>query len=135
MTNIVVWGRFQGVADELPKLLSDDHVVVPKEDAQLDQAKDAEVGVGTNQGDRVRALLRAAPDLRWYHSIGAGVEDLVGIPERRPAQPFAERNAESHLRPFHQSWRYVAVKYLPQQPFAGVAANPVIRPGYGNAQD
>ena len=83
MTNIVVWGRFQGVADELPKLLADDRVVVPKEDAQLDQARDAEVGVGTNQGERVRALLRSAPKLRWYHSIGAGVEDLVGIPELR----------------------------------------------------
>lgn len=83
MTNIVVWGRFQGVADELPKLLTDDHVVVPKDDAQLDQARDAEVGVGTNQGERVQALLRSAPKLRWYHSIGAGVENLVGMPELR----------------------------------------------------
>ena len=81
MTKVVVWGRFQGVADELPKLLTDDDVVVPKELAQLDQAHDAEVGVGTNQGERVQALLRAAPKLRWYHSIGAGVENLVGIRE------------------------------------------------------
>lgn len=83
MTKIVVWGRFQGVADELPKLLTGDDVVVPKEDTQLDVARDAEVGVGTNQGERVRLLLRAAPNLRWYHSIGAGVEDLVGLPELR----------------------------------------------------
>lgn len=83
MTKIVVWGRFQGVADELPKVLTEDEVVVPKDDAQLSQAHDAEVGVGTNQGERVQALLRAAPRLRWYHSIGAGVEHLVDIPELR----------------------------------------------------
>lgn len=83
MTKIVVLGRFQGVADELPGLLTTDDVVVPTDDAQLARARDAEVGVGTNQGERVQALLRNAPDLRWYHSIGAGVEDLVGIPELR----------------------------------------------------
>ena len=93
MTKIVVWGRFQGVADELPRVLTEDDVVVPKEDAQLALAGDAEVGVGTNQGDRVQLLLRAAPKLRWYHSIGAGVEDLVGIPELRDRKMVLTNNS------------------------------------------
>lgn len=83
MTKIAVIGRFQGVAEELPTLLTDDDVVVMRDDLALDVARDAEVGVGTNQRERVEALVRAAPKLRWYHSIGAGVEDLVGIHELR----------------------------------------------------
>lgn len=83
MTKIVVLGRFQGVADELPKILTGEEVIVPEDDADLARAADAEVGVGTNQGERVARLLGAAPKLRWYHSIGAGVEDLVGVPQLR----------------------------------------------------
>ncbi len=93
MTKIVVLGRFQGVADELPKLLAQEEVIVPKDDADLSRAADAEVGVGTNSGERVAALLRAAPRLRWYHSIGAGVEDLVGIPELRGGRVVLTNNS------------------------------------------
>jgi len=83
VTKIAVIGRFQGIADELPRLLTDDEVIVLKDDADIARATGAEVGVGTNLGSRVRTLLRAAPELRWYHSLGAGVEDLVGAPELR----------------------------------------------------
>ncbi len=84
MTKIVVLGRFQGAADELPRVLTDDEVIVPTDDSALAAvAADAEVGVGTNQGGRVQALFAVAPKLRWYHSLGAGVEDLVGIAELR----------------------------------------------------
>ena len=83
MTRIVVLGRFQGVGEQLPKILVDDEVIVPKDDAELALAARAEVGVGTNQGERVAALLRAAPEIRWYHSIGAGVEGLVNVRELR----------------------------------------------------
>lgn len=93
MTKIVVLGRFQGVADELPKILTSEEVIVPKDDADLPRAADAEVGVGTNQGQRVGALLRVAPKLRWYHSIGAGVEDLVGIPELRSGKIVLTNNS------------------------------------------
>lgn len=83
MTRIAVMGRFQGIAEELPKVLTADDVLVVRDDADLASAQAVEVGVGTNQGDRVAALLRAAPQLRWYHSVGAGVENLVGLPELR----------------------------------------------------
>jgi phosphoglycerate dehydrogenase-like enzyme len=71
------------MAQELPKLLTEDHVAVPKDESELATAIDAEVGIGTNNGTRVRKLFDAAPKLRWYHSVGAGVEDLVGVPEFR----------------------------------------------------
>lgn len=83
MTNIVVWSGFGGMAQELPKLLTDDHVTVPKDESELATAVDAEVGIGTNSGSRVRRLIEAAPKLRWYHSVGAGVEDLIGVREFR----------------------------------------------------
>jgi phosphoglycerate dehydrogenase-like enzyme len=71
------------MAQELPKLLTEDHVAVPKDESELATAVDAEVGIGTNNGTHVRKLFDAAPKLRWYHSVGAGVEDLVGVPEFR----------------------------------------------------
>ncbi len=83
MTKIAVWSAFGGMATDLPKLLADDQVAVPKDDSELASAADAECAIGTNNGSRVRKLLDAAPKLRWYHSVGAGVEDLVGVREFR----------------------------------------------------
>ena len=83
MTKIAVWSAFGGMASDLPKLLADDEVAVPKDDSELAAAADAECAIGTNNGSRVRKLLDAAPKLRWYHSVGAGVEDLVGVREFR----------------------------------------------------
>lgn len=83
MTKIAVWSAFGGMASDLPKLLADDQVAVPKDDSELASAADAECAIGTNNGSRVRKLLDAAPKLRWYHSVGAGVEDLIGVREFR----------------------------------------------------
>lgn len=83
MTKIAVWSPLSGMANELPKALADDDVVVPKDESELASAADAEVGIGTNNGARVRKLFAVAPKLRWYHSVGAGVENLVNVPEFR----------------------------------------------------
>jgi phosphoglycerate dehydrogenase-like enzyme len=83
VTRIAVWGTFGGMANDVPKHLTDDDVVVPKDEAELARAADAECAIGTNNGTRVKKLLDAAPKLRWYHSVGAGVEDLVGVNEFR----------------------------------------------------
>ena len=83
MTKIAVWSAFGGMATDLPKLLADDVVTVPKDDSELASAADADCAIGTNSGSRVKKLLDAAPNLRWYHSVGAGVEDLVGVREFR----------------------------------------------------
>jgi phosphoglycerate dehydrogenase-like enzyme len=71
------------MAADLPKLLTDDDVAAPKDESELVTAADAECAIGTNVGPRVRKLLEVAPKLRWYHSVGAGVEDLIGVPEFR----------------------------------------------------
>ena len=83
MTKIAVWGSFGGMAADLPKQLPGEDVVTPKDESELAKAADAECAIGTNNGARVRKLLDAAPKLRWYHSVGAGVEDLVGVTELR----------------------------------------------------
>ena len=83
VTKIAVWGSFGGMAADLPKQLPAEDVVVPKDESELSKAADAECAIGTNNGARVRKLLDAAPKLRWYHSVGAGVEDLVGVREFR----------------------------------------------------
>ena len=83
MTKIAVWSAFGGTPTDLHKHLVDDLIVVPKDDSELGMAADAECAIGTNNGSRVRKLLEAAPTLRWYHSVGAGVEDLVGVREFR----------------------------------------------------
>jgi phosphoglycerate dehydrogenase-like enzyme len=83
VTKIAVWATFGGMAAELPKLLVDDVVTVPKDDTELPSVVDAECAVGTNSGSRAKKLLDAAPKLRWYHSVGAGVDDLVGVPDFR----------------------------------------------------
>ncbi len=71
------------MAKELPSLLPDEEVVVPANESELDLAADAEVVIGTNNGARAQILLRRALGVRWYHSIGAGVERLVVLPEFR----------------------------------------------------
>jgi phosphoglycerate dehydrogenase-like enzyme len=83
VTKIAVWSAFGGMATDLPKALPDDEVAVPKDDSELAAAADAECAIGTNNGSRVKKLLDAAPKLRWYHSVGAGVEDLIGVREFR----------------------------------------------------
>jgi phosphoglycerate dehydrogenase-like enzyme len=60
--------------------LPDDQVITIERGASLDPAAQAEVGLIPPDADRARALLAAAPRLRWLHTISAGVERLL-IPE------------------------------------------------------
>lgn len=83
MTKIAVWSAFGGMGAELPQVLKDDDVVAPKDDSDLAAVAEVEAAIGTNSGARVRKLIGAAPRLRWYHSVGAGVEDLIDVPEFR----------------------------------------------------
>jgi phosphoglycerate dehydrogenase-like enzyme len=84
MTKIAVWGTFGQIASSIAESLRDDEVVMPKSEAELAAlVPDVEVAVGTNNGQRVRPFLEAAPRLRWYHSAGAGVENLVTLPQFR----------------------------------------------------
>ena len=83
MTRVAVWAAFGGAANEIPKLLPNDEVVIPKDETELPNAAAAEVVFGTNNGRRAGALLDVARGVRWYHSAGAGVENLVALPAFR----------------------------------------------------
>lgn len=96
MTRIAVLGRFGGMAEELPRQLPGDDVTVLGDGDDVSAAAAAECAIGTNQGQRVAALLRAAPKLRWYHSIGAGVEGLVGVSELRNGRVTLTNNSGSY---------------------------------------
>ena len=83
MTRVAVWSTFGQVAKELPALFPEDDLVVPANESELDRVADVEVVIGTNSGNRARALLDRAQKVRWYHSVGAGVENLVTLPHFR----------------------------------------------------
>ena len=78
-----MWSTFGGVAKELPASLPGDEVVVPQDESQLGQVADAEVVIGPNNPRRARPVIEAARNVRWYHSLGAGVENLITVPAFR----------------------------------------------------
>lgn len=74
---LVVATRFGGdyvspLRERLP-----DFEIVDASEGPLDAIADAEVGVGGPNRKRCREVLDAAPRLRWFHSVSAGVENLV----------------------------------------------------------
>jgi phosphoglycerate dehydrogenase-like enzyme len=80
VTRVAVWSTFGQMAKELPALFPDEDVIIPADESDLDRVVDVEVVIGTNNGTRARPLLERARRVRWYHSVGAGVEDLVVLP-------------------------------------------------------
>ncbi len=81
MTRAALLSGFGDISRELEQILGG-LIVLPQEaDASL--AADVEIGMGTNNGARVAAFLDKATKVRWYHSLGAGVENLVGLPAFR----------------------------------------------------
>jgi phosphoglycerate dehydrogenase-like enzyme len=84
------------MAAELPKLLPGEDVLVAKDESELAKVAEAECAIGTNIGARARKLLDAAPKLRWYHSVGAGVEDLVTVPDFRTRDITLTNNSGSY---------------------------------------
>lgn len=93
MTRVAVWSTFGQVAKELPALFPDDELVVPANESELDRVADVEVVIGTNSGNRARALLDRAQKVRWYHSVGAGVENLVTLPHFRERRIMLTNNS------------------------------------------
>lgn len=65
---------------DLPRVLAGEEVVAVHVDDDTAAAAGADAAFGGPNADRVRGLLQAAPELRWYHTLSAGVEQLL-IPE------------------------------------------------------
>src|SRR5881397_4292655 len=76
MTNIVVWSAFRTSADAVSAQFPDDRVIGIADEKGLGAAADAEVAFSGNNPRRVRQLLDATPNLRWYHTVSAGVENM-----------------------------------------------------------
>ncbi|MBI3521780.1 MAG: D-2-hydroxyacid dehydrogenase [Chloroflexi bacterium] len=79
MTKIAIVTSFGGRFLELPRELAGEEVVSIGRDEPFDAARGAEVAIGSNEPNRVRAVLDALPTVRWYHSLGAGVERIVAL--------------------------------------------------------
>jgi len=79
VTRAALLSGFGDISSEIRAILSGELIVLPS-DADPATAADVEIGLGTNNGARVSAFLEKATKVRWYHSLGAGVENLVGLP-------------------------------------------------------
>jgi phosphoglycerate dehydrogenase-like enzyme len=80
MTRILLATRFVSRADEIARALPRDEVIEWKDGADVPDATDVEAAVGPNDPVRARAIIAALPRLRWYHTVGAGVDRLL-VPE------------------------------------------------------
>lgn len=72
-------GGFDTLA-EMDRLLPDDEVVMLHVGEDPAAAAGAVAGLGGPNPDRLKALLAAAPELRWFHTLSAGVDRIL-IPE------------------------------------------------------
>jgi phosphoglycerate dehydrogenase-like enzyme len=77
VTTIVFWSNWPstpqgGITHALPV----DRVIAIADEADLPRARDAEIAFCGLREDRVRKVLDAAPNLRWYHTPSAGVDRL-----------------------------------------------------------
>jgi phosphoglycerate dehydrogenase-like enzyme len=84
VTAIVVWGAFRTRPEVVAQRFPDDRVIGIADERELASAADAEVALGGNNAQRVRQLLDATPKLRWYQTVGAGVDTipLAALQER-----------------------------------------------------
>jgi phosphoglycerate dehydrogenase-like enzyme len=83
VTRAALLSGFGDISKGLAAILSGDELVVLPREGELGQAADIEIAFGTNNGARVSAFLGKATKVRWYHSLGAGVENLVVLPDFR----------------------------------------------------
>jgi phosphoglycerate dehydrogenase-like enzyme len=78
VTTIAVFGNWASMpsADTLRAALPDDRIVAVQGE-ELGPAAEAEAAFGGFSAERLRAVLAAAPNLRWVHTFSAGVDRHV----------------------------------------------------------
>ena len=91
MTTIAVLGSFPSMPDELERAVPGDRVVRIDRKGPFDRAAEAEVALGAPHADLIGEFLRRSPDLRWLHTVSAGVERLL-IPEITQREGFTLTN-------------------------------------------
>ncbi len=103
-------------ADELRRVLAGDDVLWLAPNGPYEAAAPAEAVVAGLNADRAKALLAAAPRVRWFHTLSAGVERLL-IPEitQRPGLVFTN-NSGAYDIPIAEhvmAFVFAAAKRLP----------------------
>ena len=84
MTTIAVFGSWAGIsADLVRRALPDDQILAPDND-DLAPLADVEIAFGGFSTERLRAVLAAAPKLRWVHTFSAGVDPHVAEMAKYP---------------------------------------------------
>jgi phosphoglycerate dehydrogenase-like enzyme len=76
VTSIVVWSAFRIPPETVAAEFPEDQVIAVRDENGLGAARDAEVAFSGNNPRRARLLLDSTPNLRWYHTVSAGVENL-----------------------------------------------------------
>ena len=79
MSTIAVYGSFASlpVVEDLRAALPDATIVRLGAGESVTAARDADIAMGSPSADRMRALLRECPRLRWIHTVSAGVDRLL----------------------------------------------------------
>jgi phosphoglycerate dehydrogenase-like enzyme len=75
---VAITTRFGGDPEDFVRAFPDTEFVIVPEDRPVPPLDGVEVAVGGASGERFREILRAAPRLRWFHTLGAGVDSLIG---------------------------------------------------------
>ncbi|OLC12039.1 MAG: hypothetical protein AUH44_01110 [Chloroflexi bacterium 13_1_40CM_68_15] len=73
---MVVWGAFRTKPETVSERFPNDRVIGIADERELASAGEAEVALGGNNPQRITKLLDATPKLRWYQSVGAGVDTI-----------------------------------------------------------
>jgi len=83
VTTIAIWSNWPSTPTDFGTALSNDTLVLIKDETDLVRAAAAEVAFCGISLDRVRKLLAATPKLRWFHTPAAGVDRFLEIPDFR----------------------------------------------------
>lgn len=97
MTTIAVYRAFRSAADDIRSRFPEDDILILPDDGGLAAAAQAEIALCSSNRDAARNLLRAAPKLRWYQSVNAGVDSIV--PEFRARDIILTNNRGSYTVP------------------------------------
>jgi len=117
VTKIVFWSQWastpqNGLADALPN----DEIIRIRDENDLSPAAHAEVAFCGTSSDRMKRLIAAARDLRWFHTPSAGVDRFLDVPEFREGKIILTNNSGSYdiqIAEHVMAFIFAAAKRLP----------------------
>src|SRR5438067_8638553 len=112
---VAIATRFGGDPEDFIRRFPETDFVVIPEDQPVPPLDGVEACIGGPNTERLRQILRAAPRLRWFHTISAGVDPLL-IPELMQHDVILTNNTGSYDVPiaeFVLAMLFAAAKRLP----------------------